>query len=41
VENTLKLLQKLATLEQWGQIKAALESPAGCEMVGNYDSDYT
>jgi hypothetical protein len=35
------LLEKLATLEQCGQIKAALESPAGCERVGNYDSDYT
>ena len=24
-------------LEQCGQIKAALESPAGCERVGNYE----
>jgi hypothetical protein len=38
VENTLKLLEKLATLEQCGQIRAAVESPAG---YGNYDSDYT
>ena len=37
----LATLEKMATLEQWGQIKAALESPAGCERVGNYDSDYT
>jgi hypothetical protein len=41
LENTLKLLEKLAMLEQCGQIKAALESLAGCERVGNYDSDYT
>jgi hypothetical protein len=28
LENTLKLLEKLAMLEQCGQTKAALESPA-------------
>ena len=36
LENTSKKLEKLAMLEQCGQIKAALESPAGCERVGNY-----
>ena len=32
----LVLLEKIVMLEQCGQIKAALESPAGCERVGNY-----
>ena len=36
LENALKKLEKIAMLEQCGQIKAALESPAGCERVGNY-----
>ena len=40
LENTSKKLEKLAMLEQCGQIKAALESPAGCERVGNYDNNF-
>ena len=36
LQNTSKKLEKLAMLEQCGQIKAALEYPAGCERVGNY-----
>ena len=36
LKNALKKLEKIAMLEQCGQIKAALESPAGCERVGNY-----
>ena len=39
LENILKKLEKIAMLEQCGQIKAALESPAGCERVGNYAID--
>ena len=36
LEKTLKKLEKIAMVEQCGQIKAALESPAGCERVDNY-----
>jgi hypothetical protein len=32
----VKMLEKLPMREKCGQIKGALESPAGCERVGNY-----
>ena len=32
-ENTLKRLEKLAMLEQWRKIKAALGFPIGCERI--------